>query len=442
LDGIRDDTLSVVTKYPDRDVIKLLEENRAEFGLAVVFSYSQSGYVRLAATENLASIGSQSLPYLLIRSCDWVPNVAEVAAEAALKLIPKVDDRTLQGCVRVLPVLNLYPIWESPVVRALIQEFKTRPGILKSARWSSTVQLATLLIDRHLIGIDEDWLEIARIGLKHSDHRVVQRVVVALKGMSIENKLEILHELLSSSAKGARLAAVDIAEECRLEETLTFLLLDRVWRVRLNARYCREKLGVSDFIVYYRSHLPAVSAIKGFAEVANDSQLEELLPYLDHPNAKVQCAVIRAIGNRNLAHLGPLIALRLKDERPRTIIVAVHVLIKFGYRLTREEVNELLPRIPEVSRAKALALVIELLPRWEFLIAALDLWVEHNLVQDLSATIHRWLTARNRDYSGPTFEQLCRAQAAYRNARFRLYEAASDALEQELDYWQSRIKAP
>ncbi|MDR3692241.1 MAG: hypothetical protein P4L46_22860 [Fimbriimonas sp.] len=440
LDVIRVNEISRRIILPDSKAISLLARHPTSLELAILFSYSGSGYVRQAAVENLARIGGQSLPYLLLRTCDWVRPVSEYASKTALRSLPLVDDSTLAVCIRVLRVLARYDRLDSPEGCLLLQLIQERPGVLKNVRWSLPIPTILFLLDRNILGPDENSVDVVRRGLLHRDHRVAQRTVQATSRLATSDRHDLLGVLLGSSAKAARLAAAEISADLGLVENLAAMASDRIWRVRTAARTGLERIGPYDFVAYYRDRFPDETAVTGFGEVAPDAQLEELIPFLSSPSAKVRLATIRAFGSRDARQYSAAIANCLNDERPRIVVAAVRVLHGFAYRVSRDAIEGIMAGAVHPKKRKAVYLAFELLPRWDSLIATLEFAdrCEDRLAP--SEQVQRWLTGTNRDYSGPPRDQLQTARAAFERIRTGLSELAAYGLAAEFAYWSSKLK--
>jgi hypothetical protein len=175
----------------------------------------------------------------------------------------------------------------------------------------------------------------------------------------------------------------------------------------------RHNHGVSGFVDHYRSRFPAPSVIAGFGEVAADSELSELLPFLDHPTSRARYEAIRALGNREMRTYAPEIRRCLSADKAYVVREAIKALVKLGYRIPKDELEALLhnAEIPKVG--KALERGLDLLPRWQSIELALTLCAKNRLVRNVDRFLDQWLAQSHRDYFGPSWEQLADAQSAF-----------------------------
>ncbi len=437
LDGIRMEHGAWHIQSVSNAVIPLLEANQHAFGLAVIQSYSRNGRIREAATRNLITLGERSLPFLLIRSCDWVEPISQLASSSAAILMPLATDSTLEKCVRAIPVLKTYP-QGTQLLESLLVELSIRNAVLKNTRWESTLNALTILMDRQVCGPDEDWETVVRSGLKYPDNRVVQRSVQAIRSFPFEQRKDLLDELSRHPAKVARLEAVEIADSLADIDALRRFLLDNVWRIRLSARYSLERLGVANFADTYRAAIPSIAAVAGFGEVASDSELAELVPILSSGSTKSICAALAAFENRQFTAAVPSVEPLLRDSRPTVIRRAVRTLNHLGFRMESSALLKLFHEDQDLARKEALAEALDLVRRWDAISLALDLCADEPLIPSMKFWIIRWFTKRTHDYSGPSPGQLAQLQGSLDEAKCRLPISYVEEIQSEINHWSAR----
>lgn len=86
--------------------IDLLRKYPRLFGLNVLASMADDGWVRAAACHNLASIGGPALPYLMLRAYDWYSPTAEQALTAFRNGLRAASTRDLERCLILLGAID------------------------------------------------------------------------------------------------------------------------------------------------------------------------------------------------------------------------------------------------------------------------------------------------------------------------------------------------
>lgn len=436
LDAIRNESASTFLPYHLQTLRDALEDHPKAFGLAVACSFCRNGYVREQAVRNLIGIGDQALPFLLLRSCDWVERVRMIASEAVETLLLTASPATLQKCIRVLPVLDSA---NSQLLPAVLKQVLDRPGVLAGARLTLPPHVQKFLIDRKLKSFDEAWLAILAMALTSKDTIVIETALKQIPSLSTEEKRSLFEPLLKVKRLSARVQVIEIAEDLKLIDLLKELVDDNNWRTRNNSRYALKKLGFDSFVDHYRSRLPLPPAIAGFGEVAAESDLDELIPFLNHPSPRVRVEVVRAFKNRECRFQTPLLAARLEDDSPRVVRASVHALIQLGYRTTGAELSRLIRDARSPKHQSALLGGFALIPRWEILETALDLFELGILDETLAPGFYLWSAKGPHDYTGPKTDQLERLKQAFQQSSPRLAQFAIAPIEKEMTYWSSRL---
>ena len=424
--------------FDSRAVIALLKAHSSEFGLAAVCSFSPNGYVRESATRNLSTLGEKGLPYLALRTCDWVPQVASLASKAFHDRIHSCSDGSLARCLVTLPVIELH---QSEASTLILKEATTRIGFLARFRPKLNQWTYAYLLDAQVLGTDEEGVEVLGEALTSRNQVIERSALKQARTLPTETLLPFYESLWLVTNPEVRSFAVQMADDLGRSDALENALMDRHWRVRNDARFYLKRRGVTDFAERYRNQFPLQSALEGFGEIATDEELNELLPYLDHPTAKLRCAVLKALGRRQPKFIRDAFQQALDDSSGAVIREAVAGLSRIGARIPLDEIEHRL-RICDSDRQRwALESAIHLVSRWDSLSLILDLSAKESLLHNTESMWSEWLSGRARKTVPTTPAQLESVIRSFVVVSPLLSESVRQTLESEIRYAQSHLQA-
>jgi len=273
-----------------------------------VLSIHPNGCIRQTAVEHLEKIfADQSLPFLLLRLNDWVPEVRDAAMAAVMRRI---------RLERSAGFLNNLPL----VLR-----------LSGCGRWNhATVvhQIFRFLLKHHErelidVVINRCCRSVRRAGYKqlnsqagpHCEHMVRSALAAddyILRLWAIHDaagflpradlRMAFLAGLHDRFPAVRREAIEGIGNYLTTEsnELIQDSLLDRSRAVREGARYVLRKQGWHDFAGYYRNAIVAekhlAAAIAGIGETGKSQDVDLVLRFVESPLVNVRFAAVCAIG--------------------------------------------------------------------------------------------------------------------------------------------------
>lgn len=299
-----------------------------------LLSMHSNGYVREAAVRVLAQSGDpNALPFLLLRSADWVAQVRVPAQQAVCDLRARV---TTDQFLRATPLLELMA-----TDRARGNDFAA-----EVLAWVTADADDATLLDG-LVGEDErSRRTCARIlaergaapkalavALSQSD--LITARVIAMAALDQANDPDPVLAVLRSS-RVASLRALALFRYQSSGSTLAVRssedgLLDR----SANVRYLAQRFLLADGVDVRHAYLDALPgnlvALRGLAEVGASEDFAIVEPYLDDARPRARALAVSATG-RLLAttRSRPILLAKLDDPSPSVVRTAGRVLSRQG----------------------------------------------------------------------------------------------------------------
>jgi len=379
--AIRHDVISCHLRGKRAGYLALLEAAPNEFGLAAVCSFSPDGYVRARAIQNLSGLGERALPFLILRTQDWVVPV-QMYASHSLSQLGACSEEALAACLSTLLVIK------SP---AVLKAAKERDGFLSRWRFRVHPRTTCALLAEELMEPNEDWVAVLAEALNSPHQRVAQAAVHLMNDLSPSEVDSLFENLRGCRLAAARCVAMRIAHNVTDESVLMEGIFDRNWRVRNDARYYLGKREHRDFADLYRKSFPALAAIEGFSEVAKEAELAELLPFLTHASPRVRCAVIRVIAHHRLHAARTSLDSALTDPSASVVREAVRGLQSLGAHIPSTDLGTLLRKCSDEHLRRALMNGLRLVPWWDRLRLILQLG-EEGIFDDVPTLVSQCLS--------------------------------------------------
>jgi HEAT repeat protein len=328
-----------------------------------------SGYVREKALKLLAQrTDGVEIPYLAIRTEDWVEPVRELARGS---FFDRIVDANVDLLARHLVLFKdlskrgrglhrefafeYMPDSQSPDFKAegfawaAAKSLFSKPGcipalelLLRDPR--SSIRLRTCCLE-----VSGGEARLLRLALKDQDPQLQMAAMVMAVGRA-NDFLDELHGLLKSKGSGVRRAALmwwfeKGAELARLQ--LEPFLLDSSAGVREAAVYYAKKAGAPNVQEVYRGALKSqqirvrVIAIGGLADLGAWGDLPDFVSLVGENEAGIVAAALRASALKNDPQTEGLLRGYLSDPRPGVAGAAADGIFRLGMKVGLEELNPL-----------------------------------------------------------------------------------------------------
>jgi hypothetical protein len=317
-------------------------------------SFHPNGFLREKAVIGLALIETgEEIPFLLLRSNDWVDQV-RIRAESILEArLDSGHGEAASRLLRALPILNRLRASARRSHGPMLDRIGKRIALDGKALLSG---LGSADMETRRFGF-ELALEAEGIGLETLQDAVLREPQGPLRFhmlRSMEKRLTFpladgfIGRLLRDPFSPVRRLALDIRCKHALEESggvLREMIFSPNTGVRQTARYYMNQAGGDQPAAWYRKALAGgdgkalVGALRGLGEVGERQDAELLHPFLRHERVMVVRAAIRSLGSLQASFLATLLAPFVSDARPGVSREAVLALKSRTSGLNPEKLN-------------------------------------------------------------------------------------------------------
>lgn len=284
----------------DLDVKGLAKE---EYVILLGFgTFHHDGWLREAALKELLKCDSElKVPFILIRSCDWVLNIREVSKNEVDKLINN----------------NLKTVLESiPLIERLkrISRFNYK-NIMEKIDIEFNEEDIWNYVSYAVNCKDKYFREFLIIRIINSSVLEIEDKIKIIKSEEIPTvRLKAINTLLENISKEDLIAYNSFLLEdnfskiksnilyklytMKLLNNVEFLIpytVDTKNSIREDSRFYIKKLGQFDFMDFYKKHLPLKGAILGLCDLADKEELDIIKGLLKNSKGKVAKKIINTM---------------------------------------------------------------------------------------------------------------------------------------------------
>ncbi|HZZ42609.1 MAG TPA: HEAT repeat domain-containing protein [Tepidisphaeraceae bacterium] len=309
-------------------ITQLFSRFHGQIGAIGIFASHQNGRIRETATRALALVhDGQELPFLFIRLNDWVPQVRSPAKDA---IIDRIRPDYIAHFVKCLPLIFRLPEQHR---EDHTQLFHNILNLLHSRDGHSAITHALTSPDHHIRRLA------FRLLLQNPSYEPTSMLLASLHSNDLTIRLlagrELRHRLNDPPLlQTLEQMLIDPFMPIRREALYGFLerlpaashghfqaaLLDPHVSIREFARFHLRNHEPFDFIEFYLDHLSTTeneiltTAIAGVGETGKPAHAATLIQFLNHRNALVRRASIRAIAHLDPEHHAEQLIAALQDS--------------------------------------------------------------------------------------------------------------------------------
>lgn len=386
---------------------------------AAILTMHPSGHVREAAIRTLSRLNSSStIPALVLRATDWVPQVRSLAIEGVDRLRGDLGPRPFQDA---LPLMEP-PRWSVRARGTYLDEL--RSWVLAGSETADLVQLLThtdvkvrQAAARALAETGSAATGLAA-ALEQSDAATASIVVQGLTHDDWQ-QLGVLDSALDSKfsrANTAALVQLQSVDPARAVELSQRAMMSRSPTTRFLAQHFLRKQG-SDLRLLYQTALPSRPdvALAGLGEVGELADVDLVEPYLNATLPRARAAATTALQRLGGRAAEGRIAAMLADPSPRVARAASWALIRLGPATeTIEQAWEIARSNPSPGGRTAAFRLFASAGRWTALRIACRALVSADA--DLRARGHELLAtclaSWNRSFTSPSATERSQLESA------------------------------
>ncbi len=310
-------------------VARLGDGSIGSLGLALASTHGDGRVREAAVAQMLTAPAAELMPFLIVRTSDWVKQVRD-QARAGLALLLADDPAAM------LP---------AAVGMMLLIDRRRRGGFARTQLMAALITAPVALREQLAPSPDRDQRRfVFDVGLANRWWRVEQLVAFAESDPDIRirayaaeaacreavwtRRLAVLQRLAHSRRPEVRVVALTGLARAGQDDQVSRHLDDESALVRAVARDAARRTGV-DVLLHYRQAVaqtdPAPGAIAGLAETSSVSDAATIRPLLAHPEAKIRAQAVRGLRQLSAASADEMIGL-LRDPSPAVVREATDAL--------------------------------------------------------------------------------------------------------------------
>lgn len=322
--------------------------NPAHFAAATFLSSHENGRVREKAVNVLGASGvMNALPFLLLRSNDWVEPIRKKSLRFAIELICRNPNAAIQKHLASMGHAMLAgkgsTAGDLKHLVATVKEFRSQIAIDLMISLSTAVYrrtLVTAVLDAS--DLDDDAFHRFALALGEGPD-------IKLKSLIIRrtSNIELLKRYFGNASPATRQSALIRLIELRpegLESVVKEAIMDSSSRVRIIAQFEFEKSGRTGLRTFYREalkdchHRPV--ALAGLGETGNASDVDIIMPFTHDTAIRVRRMAWRSIRSLKIKVDPELALTHLDDPSPSVSRQVECILAKEFHLLPRSEILE------------------------------------------------------------------------------------------------------
>lgn len=348
-------------------------------------SMHRNGFIRQFCLNELdKSRDGSELPFILIRTTDWVPEISTLAKSMVQARLKKENGALFVQNIATIERLKQRKRGDAARVLKLSHEQAIQSPLSDFIAQLSSDDLQARRLCMYQGLARPDRIQIIEAGTENSDQQVRQIAYMAgIPQFAPERKLEVIKKGLqdpypSNRREILRAAVLHFPEQ---QDELVFpLLLDRSSKVRLLAKYLwKEKHNDFDFDKYYRERISVASGAELIAAMRglSDSRLKEDYPllekYLSDKNIQIRKAAIDCMVLIDREKSLQMLLKLLAQEEAGTLSAIKKNLLLCDRFLSGEDLWRVFSACKQMSTRLCILKILATLPKWEqlgyFLIA-------------------------------------------------------------------------
>jgi hypothetical protein len=381
--------------------------NADERRAVIVFaSFNPDGFIREQAVRLMAEQAG-TLPYIILRLNDWVPQVRQSAADAFNKRLNNLSSGELLAALPFAEKLKR-KYAQSFFSKLASREYRED---LKQGLDSHNLRTRRICVQA-LLDADNPDFELAFQHLKRETDPFIRKMIYEKLLLMKQDMTEYLYVFLRDRYFANRILALQYLNGTKKNGVMQYaepMLLDRYSIARGLAReIVQEHIADFDFSKFYSEHIESrtVPAICGLGETGSKSGAKAIEPYLNDTRVNVARASIIALMRLDHERFEARIIDMLGDSRESVAKTARQMLVKYGVS-DYNRIHEIFHSAPfEHSKIKC-ATILFSAPKWQSLIYMLEAASsEMKAIRDMAVhSIGLWLFKFNVSFVAATNQE-------------------------------------
>lgn len=388
-----------------------IDDRRA---VVIFSSLNPNGYLREKALELLVEF-DDTLPFIILRLNDWVPQVRQAAAKAfAQKLQSSSADEIILSIPYMEKLIRSTRSVHDEFVLSFFNKLASpqyRHDLIKLLQ-SDNIDLRRICIRALIFSMPPDY-ELVFQHLKCEPDPFLGRIIFNWLDQHGQDLTEAAHDFLHKKQPIARQLALAYLYKHQKAAVLLVahkMLLDNSAKVRIfSQKIVKESASEFDIKAFYRQQIESCNskaAIIGFFDMASKDDIIFIEKYLsDSRSAVVQAAMI-ALMRLDSDQYSSLILEKLGDASPGIVKIAYQLISNYG-AFDYKRIQAIFKSSSFEHVKVKCADLLFLSSKWDSLIYALCLLsceVESVSYQAMNF-INKWLYRVNQSFADPSDKQ-------------------------------------
>lgn len=426
------------------DVGRISNMGEVSVSILGIASFHGSGYVREEATRRLGKIDTGAeLPFLLIRTNDWVEAVRTLARNL---VIARIRSDYLPHFLKWLPLalrLDGAKRNEHSAILQAIRELLETPearNALEEGFESKDKFTRRFCFDVALNSGVAGVVSTIKQAFATQDLEVRKAAVTKLSAILPNNKWNDLLVVARRDASASmRRGALNIYLEKfgeQAEQEFRSALLDANISIREMAQQFFAKKGSVDVRGYYARSLNASgrklsAAIAGLGETGGAADAKLLEPFFAEPTARVRAAALHAVGKLNPDAYTETFVSALEDASVGVAREGALALIRKANLVGGLRLWEIYVRSHYPHNKRFVLYLISRISKWDSIIYLIQSLSEadERLVELIKRYVARWFSRYNRSFTVPSADQLKRLRKLLGERNLLVSSGTERALE-------------
>ena len=417
------------TSNLDGPQLERLKLSSSWWGTFAVLASHRSGFVRQAALEELASEKSgEALPFILLRTTDWVEPVRLAAESNFRQMLNQKYAKELAQCLplvfRLRGALRNQP-------KALLDEIErivASQSDFISTNFFSDIDPAFL---RYRYRLAKDYSPVGlekliTLAVDNADPGLRMLACDWLKGepLSQELRSKYVDKLFTDKSAFVRVRAfwgIANAYPEQHRQQIERALMDRSAAVQDTARGACRLLLQEDCLAFYRQRVAratrspdVVACLRGLRAEGSYADEAQVRPFLRHASPKIRCEALRTIVTWNAPDLESLLKDAVLGDVASYAREAARLLVSRPSLLSMSLVKDLITKPAHPSSRNIALFLIPKMPKWSSLPLILLAYSTPSCRDQAEKAFTVWNSNYNRVQSTPSKLEAKEAIEAFR----------------------------
>lgn len=278
--------------------------------LLCLLTMHNNGYLRGLAIRLLKVTNMDvGLPYVMLRTNDWVEQVSTISEKVVVKYI--LDSRNISHVIDNIELVDSMKKWTRGDLNKVIVAAETKlieresyTAILSKYSSTKNNKIKRLLFDYIVIN-ESEFENNLLLGIQSKDPVIHRKVVALINMYEDEIDLEVIYiNMKKSKSTISRIASIDLASKIYNDDKFKYeimnIIYDKSKSVREYSRFKLKQIGVINFADLYKIKLTEnksniLGSISGLGETGTSIDYIEILEFVNSEKSNIRKSAYKAL---------------------------------------------------------------------------------------------------------------------------------------------------